>query len=852
MTDNNDNNEFSGIEHLAIEEALTKYYLDYGMSVITGRALPDVRDGLKPVHRRVLFAMYGLKNWHNAQYKKSARIVGDVVGKYHPHGDTAVYDTLVRMAQPFSMKVGLVDGQGNFGSIDGDSPAAMRYTESRMTKVSEQMFKDIDLDTVDFELNYDGQEEMPTCLPLGYPNLLVNGTEGIAVGVATTIPPHNPIEAINCVQKIVADRLNSVDTPIEALMDIMPAPDFPTGGVVHGLMGMHDAWTKGRAKFKIRSKWHEELSESGNAMVVVTEIPYQVNKAFLIERLVEVTSPQGDAKLVEVEGVREIIDESSQEVGLRICIEIKSGYEPEIVFNALAKKSRLEDSFSYNSTVLVDGIPKVLGIRDILDHFIDHRMEVVTRRTNTLLEQAKNKQYLLTGLIKALDEDKLDRVIELIRGSVTRQDAAEALCDFLVIEEDQAFEILDMRLQKLTSSQKDDLVERFDSLTKQIEEYVVILGSEEVRYNIIMSELEDQKDIFSNIKDPDTNKYLYTERASDFVLEEISIDLASLTKEEECTILLSNDGYIRRMPLDDFELQNRGTRGKRRMDLGKKDFIQQSVNAHSHDDIAIITQSGHVYTTEAYNIPDMEKGRYIQNVIDIDVESDPILMVTPIDLDSDGYFVMLTEAGVIKKTRLCDYKGSRRKSGLIGIDLREGDKIVFCGVCGDEDEIIIVNSNNLSVRFSSGDVRVTSRKTCGVKGMTLVDGSKVIGGAVIHKNDIGYLACITQNGLVKLTNIDDYRLQRRGGKGVKAFKSNEKTGSLFKALYLSDLSGDLITTTKKGVTNRVNLSKIRVTSRATSGVKLISIDDNDVIADVFYADSDSEVDSLMEDTTEES
>jgi DNA gyrase subunit A len=818
-----------------IEDTLEENYLAYGLSVIKDRAIPDVRDGLKPVHRRVLFAMHILKNRHNAAYKKSARIVGDVVGKYHPHGDTAVYDTIVRMAQPFSMKVCLVDGQGNFGSIDADSPAAMRYTESRMTKICDSMFEELGLDTVNFIPNYDGSEMMPEVLPVKYPNLIVNGTEGIAVGLATTIPPHNPIEALNCIENIVRKYKNNEAVILEELIDIMPAPDLPTGGTIHSLNDSHDIWTTGRGKFKVRANWTEEVSDSGNAMIVIDEIPYQVVKAKLVEALAELTSPNHN-DIVEVEGVKEIIDESAKGL-IRITIEIKSDFHPEIIFNKLAQKSNLDKHYSYNSTVLVNGLPRVIGILEMMEHFISFREEVIVRKINKLLSDAVTEQHVLTGLIKALEVSKVDHVIELIKTSSDGTEANARLRDFLEIDEGQAQKILQLRLQKLTSTQVDDLVKTYSGLTSDIEYYNKVLASRDEVLDIILTDCAEQKDIFLNIKHSETNKYLYTSRHSVFSRENMNLDMASLTKEEDCTVIFSKEGYIRRIPVEEFETQNRGTRGKKRMVLGKKDHITHSINCHSHSDISFITKSGKIMTIKAFNIPTNDKGRFVENVLtSVEYTLDPIIYILEMDLsDQNKSLVFVTENGMIKKTPISMYQSSMRKGGIAAIKLNEGDTVNDVFLATDEDDIIVLNNHNLSIRASVAGVRSTSRNSIGVKAMNLKSGAKIVGSSIISTNE-GFLICLSENGLLKITPISGYKCQRRGGKGLKAFKASERTGQIFRGLFVEDLENDIIISTKDGISNRFSLDSFRVTSRTSSGSKVIKISTGDHLADVFIAD----------------
>jgi DNA gyrase subunit A len=824
-------------------------FLDYATYVIFERALPDIRDGLKPVHRRILWAQHVMGNHYNKPYKKSARIVGDVIGKYHPHGDTAVYDTLVRMAQPFSLRANLVDGQGNFGSIDGDNPAAMRYTESRQTKFSDSMFDDIDKETVRMVDNYDGTEQMPEVLPVRFPNLLINGTQGIAVGMAANIPTHNPIEVMECVKYLYECRGQDIEPEIDHLLTLLPAPDFPTGGIVHGLSDMRDIWLTGRGKMRLRAKWHEEQTTSGRSVLVITEIPYQVKKEALMEKIIELANPdKKKGGKVEVEGLSAIRDESAKDI--RIVIELKRDFEADIIFNTLLKHSMLEISISYNPTVLVNGKPEVVGLLSILQHYVLFREEVIVKRTEYLDRKAASRSFLLEGLTKALDA--LDQVIELIKKSATPADAVASLMDFLSLDEVQARHIIEMRLSRLTSSQREDLLVEITALQAKRDEYAKILTDEEYRLSLMSIDNDEQLALFASTPNVDGH-YTYGKRLTATNHLRINSDLAALTKEEPCTILYTSNGYLRRMPTENLAGQNRGTRGKRHMKLKEGDYIQQSLSSHSHDSLLIITERGHVYGLKAYDIPDIEKGRFISNVIEIP-ETEKVLMIVPVDLaDEDQFLTMVTEKGYIKRTSIADYQNSFRKSGLIGIDLRENDKIVFSGTCCEDDDIALVNNNNLIIRFNVNrdSLRPLKRSSMGVKGMELNEQVSVIGGAIVSSDEAGYLVCITMSGMVKITPMGEYRVQKRAGKGLRAFRESDKTGKLFKSLIVRELDGDLITTTKNGVTNRIALNNISVTGRTTSGVKLVKLDDNDAMADVFSVLNDDAEELSFEDVSTE-
>lgn len=831
MSDKLENNNDLNAENVDFKNIAENKFLDYSMYVIVDRALSDVRDGLKPVHRRILFAQNQLKNFYNKPFKKSARIVGDVIGKYHPHGDTAVYDSLVRMAQPFSLRANLIEGQGNFGSIDGDSAAAMRYTESRQSIFADSMFTDIDKETVKMIPNYDGSEMMPEIVPTRFPNLLINGSEGIAVGMASYIPTHNPMEVLSCVDYLLEKRLNGEEPSIDELMTIMPAPDFSTGGVVHGLSQMRDVWSSGRGKVKLRAKWFEEELENGRKALIINEIPYQVRKEKLVDKIVFLCNPNKEKSgKIEVEGVFDIRDESTKDI--RIVIELKKDADPEIVFNSLLKNSSLQTSISYNATVLVNGVPKTIGLLEILNHFIEFRKEIITKRTIFLEDKAKKRMYFLEALYMALEN--LDDVISLIRNSENPSQAVDKLVDFLKIKEDQARFIIDMKLSRLTSSQKEDIANETAELRKKIDEYQEILNSESEILNIIKEESDEQSDVFANTRNTEYRTFFsYSKRLTDTNYDEILTDLASLTKEEECTIIYSNNGYIRRMPLSEMEIQNRGTRGKRSMTLKKDDFVVKSIPSHSHNQLLIVSEKGKVFALNAYEIPEVDSGRFIGNIIEIP-EDEKILMIIPINInESDKYLTMITKFGIVKKSPIDNYKNAFRKSGLIGISLKENDSVIFAGSCSKDDTIVAVNSSNLLIRFEADKLRSLPRTSVGVRAMKLNDDELIIGGATVDPKEESYLACITESGMIKITEMNEYKIQNRSGKGVKSFKESDRTGKLFKALVITDLNTDLVTTTKNGISNRISIDKINITKRNTSGVKLIKIDKNDRIADSF-------------------
>lgn len=834
------NNEIvSKINNVKLENIVGKKWLDYAMSVIVDRALPFAQDGLKPVHRRILWSMYLLDNKHNKPYKKSARIVGDVIGKYHPHGDVAVYDAMVRMAQPFSMRVPLIDGQGNFGSIDGDSPAAMRYTESRMTIFAEKMFADIEKDTVDMIDNYDGTEKMPETLPLRFPNLLINGTQGIAVGMATSIPCHNPIEVLNSVLYLLDKEMEVSDKNIDELMALIPAPDFPTGGIVHGLKDMRDAWLRGFGSMRLRAKWFASEDAYGNPKIVITEIPYQVKKEDLIKQISALGSPnkeKGDR--IDVEGIKSVQDYSSKE-GIEIEIVLKKDADPDSVFNLLAKMSNLEVSINYNNTVLVNNRPVVLGLLDLLKNFIYHREEVIERRTKFLLRKSQERQHILLGLINALG--KLDDVIELIKKSKTNIEAKESLKEFLGVDDIQADSILRMQLRSLTTSEIGDLENEFNEINQKIAGYELILSSRKELHNVIRQETLEQIELFSSVRN-DKGLNIYSDRLTESVYAKMDTDLAALTKEEESVVFFSKNGFIRRMPQEDVQEQNRGTRGKSYMKLQKDDSLMNSVLCHSHDVLMFVSNKGQVYSLYAYEINDVERGRHINNILEVP-EGEEIKIMLPVDYSQDDeYLVFVTSNGIVKKTRLSDYKNSFRKTGLKGLTIRDGDEIKFAKIAKNGDELVIASDASKVIKFPINEdtIRTLSRSASGVKGMNL-DGDKVADVTVVPSGDKGFLIAITETGMIKITDISQYRSQARGGKGLMAMKKTDRTGRLYKVIYTETLDMDIVVTSSSGYSNRISIANINATNRVTSGVRLVKLSDGDKLVSATLVNKDESI-----------
>lgn len=839
------NNEIdtSKLHYGSIEEIAQQKYLDYAMSVITSRALPDVRDGLKPVQRRILYSMHVLKSSYNGAYKKSARIVGDVIGKYHPHGDSSVYDAMVRMAQPFSLRMLLIDGQGNFGSVDGDSAAAMRYTEARFHKFSDQMFDDIDLNTVNMQENYDGSDTEPTVLPVKIPNLLINGVQGIAVGMASNIPPHNPIEVMEAVKYIVDCYLNSTTPEISKLVEIVPAPDFPTKGLVHGTESMIEAWESGRAKMKLRSKWREEIID-GRRVIVVYELPYQVNKEKLKKKITDLALPNNDKDSPtygkpEVEGIYEVIDESDK-TGTRLSIYLKNGFEPDIIFNQLLKITELETSINYNCTVISKGEPKLYGLRQILEEFIAHRNEVILRRTKTLYEKNLAREIILEGLMKAVSKDNLDKVIALIRGSKETSEAREKLINLLDVNEIQANAILELNLKRLTGLEINNIELELETRRTENIAYREIIDNQNKRWNIILEESNTQIEQFLNEKE-DFDRYWtnlpYSKRLSDTQYSMIENNLGSLIKEEDCVIMVSNDGYIRRCPTEELKEQNRGTQGNKRFDLKKNDYLKTSIDVFSHDSIMFLTKMGRAFTIKAYEIGTGLSGTHINNIISKLETNDEVIKVLVVDFESNLEMVLVTKKGMVKRSSILDYKNSEVfKAGIRTMKL-ENDELFEAFTSNSETDLMFFKEDNSVSRTNIENFNIKkTRLTMGVRGTKL--NSELVGVIPVSNGDEESLvAIVTENGLIKVSNVKDYRESSRNSKGVKAFKENERSGKIVRALPIKNIKDDIIVSTKRGVINRINLEQFRVTGRVSTGCKLIDLSKGDEIISVFTIES---------------
>ncbi|MDG1238995.1 MAG: DNA gyrase subunit A [Flavobacteriales bacterium] len=822
---------------VSIEDEMKTAYIDYSMSVIVSRALPDVRDGLKPVHRRVLFGMQELGVRSNSSFRKSARIVGDVLGKYHPHGDSSVYDTMVRMAQHWSLRYPLVDGQGNFGSVDGDSPAAMRYTEARLKKAAEELLSDLDKDTVDFSANFDDSLTEPTVLPTRIPNLLVNGSSGIAVGMATNMAPHNLSEVIDGTIAYINNR----DIDVDGLMEFIKAPDFPTGGTIYGYEGVKNAFHEGRGRIVMRAKATiEEIRENREA-IIVTEIPYQVNKADMIQKTASLVN-EG-----KVEGISEIRDESDRK-GMRIVYEIKRDAIPNVVLNKLFKYTSLQTSFSVNNIALVKGRPVVLNLKDLIIHFVDHRHEVVIRRAKFELRKAEDRAHILEGLIIA--SDNIDEVIALIRGSKSPDEAREKLMKKFKLSEVQSKAIVEMRLRQLTGLEQNKLRAEYDELLKIIEDLKDILDKESRRMEIIKTELLEVK-----------NKY-GDERRSIIEYSANEMRIEDLIPNEEVAITISHAGYIKRTSLNEYKVQNRGGVGSKGSATRDKDFLQELFVATNHNWLLIFTEKGKCFWMRIFEVPEgnkAAKGRAIQNLINIEQDDKVKAYVVVKDIKdeeytSNNYIIMCTKKGVIKKTSLEAYSRPRT-NGINAIGIREGDELLEAKLTNGESEILMAINSGRAIRFNESKVRSMGRTASGVRGITLGATDEVIG-MVCAQDFSRTIMVVSENGYGKRTLLNDpetnepiYRVTNRGGKGVKTLNVTEKTGNLIAIKSVTD-EDDLMIINKSGLTIRMHVADIRTQGRATQGVKLINLKGKDQIAAVAKVEKDDEEHEANESDTE--
>ena len=795
-----------------IEDEMKSAYIDYSMSVIVSRALPDVRDGLKPVHRRVLFGMHELGVRSTSSHKKSARIVGEVLGKYHPHGDTSVYDTMVRMAQEWSLRYMLIDGQGNFGSVDGDSPAAMRYTEARMRKIADEMLADIEKDTVDHQLNFDDSLKEPTVLPTRIPNLLVNGASGIAVGMATNMPPHNLSEVVDG----TVAYIDNSDIEIDELITHIKAPDFPTGGIIYGYEGVKEAFHTGRGRVVMRGKASFEEVQ-GRECIIVTEIPYQVNKADMIKKTADLVNDK------KIEGISAIRDESDRK-GMRIVYILKRDAIPNIVLNMLYKYTALQSSFSVNNIALVKGKPKLLNLKEIIHHFVEHRHEVVVRRTTFELKKAEDRAHILQGLIIA--SDNIDEVIAIIRGSANVEEARNSLMERFKLTEIQAKAIVEMRLRQLTGLEQDKLREEYDELLKTIEDLKDILAKKERRMQIIKDELMEVKEKYGD------------ERRSEINFAGGDLSIEDMIPDEQVVITISHAGYIKRTPLTEYKTQNRGGVGQKASSTRNEDFLEHLFVGTNHQYMLFFTQKGKCFWMRVFEIPEgsrTSKGRAIQNLINIETDDKVKAFICTRDLKDEDYVnshyvIMATKKGTVKKTSLEQYSRPRQ-NGINAITIKDGDELLEAKLTTGTSQIMLGLKSGKAIRFEEGKTRPMGRNAAGVRGITLADDKdEVIGMISVHNFEDDILV-VSENGYGKRSSIEDYRITNRGGKGVKTISITEKTGGLVAIKNVSD-TDDLMIINKSGIAIRMSVEDLRVMGRATQGVRLINLKEDDSIAAV--------------------
>ncbi|MDA0729024.1 MAG: DNA gyrase subunit A [Bacteroidetes bacterium] len=819
------------IIQINISDEMKSAYIDYSMSVIVSRALPDVRDGLKPVHRRVLYGMLDLGVLSNRPHKKSARIVGEVLGKYHPHGDSSVYDTMVRMAQHWSLRYPMVDGQGNFGSIDGDNPAAMRYTEARLRKAAEDMLSDLEKETVDFRPNFDESLQEPTVLPAKLPNLLVNGAAGIAVGMATNMPPHNLSEVVDGMIHLI----NQPDCTVDELMEHVKAPDFPTGGVIHGIEGVRDAFHTGRGRVVIRGRARFEETKTGREVIIVEEIPYQVNKADMVRKTAELVNEK------RIEGISEIRDESDRN-GMRIVYELKRDAIPNVVLNKLYKYTQLQTSFSVNNIALVAGRPELLNLKQMMFHYVEHRHEVVVRRTNFDLRKAEERAHILQGLIIALDN--IDEVIALIRASKTPEEARTGLMETFDLSEIQARAILDMRLQKLTGLERDKLRAEYDELMTLIADLKDILDKKDHRMDIIKSELMEVKERFGD------------DRRSTIEYSSADLSIEDMIPDEQVVVTISHAGYIKRTRLAEYRAQGRGGVGSKGSSTRDEDFLESIFTATNHNWLLIFTAKGRCFWMRIFEVPEgskQSKGRAIVNLINLESD-DKVLAYIPVqdlkdeDYVNGNYVILCTKKGLVKKTSLEAYSRPR-SNGINAVTIREDDELLAAKLTNGDSEIIMGLRSGKAIRFHESTARAVGRTAMGVRGVTLGGPKDEVIGMVCINDASSDILVVSENGFGKRSAVEDYRVTNRGGKGVKTLQVTEKTGDLISILNVTD-DNDLMIINKSGITIRMAVDEMRVMGRATQGVRLISLRGKDAIAAVCKVPKSDEEDEEMMDQAE--
>ena len=822
-----DENIFDRINEVDLKKTMEDSYIDYAMSVIASRALPDVRDGLKPVQRRILYAMKELSNTPDKPHRKCARIVGDTMGKYHPHGDSSIYGALVNLAQSWSTRYMLVDGHGNFGSVDGDGAAAMRYTEARLSKISVEMLSDIEKDTVDFTPNFDETEKEPTVLPSRYPNLLVNGASGIAVGMATNIPPHNLTEVIDAVNKIIDNKvLEDRDTEIDEILQIVKGPDFPTGAHILGRTGIEEAYRTGRGKIIVRAVTDIEPMANGKNRIVVTELPYLVNKARLIEYIADMV------KNKRIDGITELRDESNRS-GMRICIELRRDVNPNIILKKLYKHTQLQTTFGTNMLGLVNNEPVVMNLKQMLGFYLEHQENVVRRRSQYELNKAEERAHILKGLLMALDY--IDEVISIIRGSKTTAEAKEKLIERFSLDDVQAQAIVDMRLRALTGLEREKLQGEYDSLQERIKELKEILADVKKLLGVIKEEINVIRDKYGD------------ERRSQIVADDSDITNDDLIPDENTVIAMTNMGYIKRMTIDNFKSQNRGGKGIKGMQTIEEDFIEDLLMTTTHHYILFFTNKGRVYRLKAYQIPEASRtarGTAMVNLLQLQPEEQVTAVINIRKETTDGYLFMATKRGIVKKTALSEY-ANIRKTGLQAINLREDDDLIEVKLTNNENDVFLITKNGMCIRFNEKDVRPTGRASMGVIGMTIDDTDEIV---AMQLDDQGeQLLIVSENGLGKRTEIKEFTTQHRGGKGVKCYKIVEKTGLVIGAKSVND-NNEIMLITKAGIIIRMAVESISILGRITSGVKLMNVDGDNVIAKIAKVRED---DKVVEEDTEE-
>ena len=824
-----DDKIFDQIQQVDLKKTMETSYIDYAMSVIASRALPDVRDGLKPVQRRVLYSMIELSNTPDKPHRKCARIVGDTMGKYHPHGDSSIYGALVNMAQPWSTRYPLVDGHGNFGSVDGDGAAAMRYTEARLSRISLQMIEDINKDTVDFTPNFDETESEPTVLPSRFPNLLVNGTTGIAVGMATNIPPHNLREVIDAVVKLIDNDIEGKETTIDELMEAVKGPDFPTGGVILGTSGINEAYRTGRGKIRVRAVTDIEPMENGKNRIVVTELPYLVNKARLIEKIAELHKDK------KIDGITDLRDETSRE-GMRVVIELRRDVNPSVVLNLLYKHTQLQDTFGVINLALVDGQPKILNLYELLNYYLMHQKEVVTRRTQFDLKKAEARAHILEGLIIA--QDNIDEVINIIRSSRTTQEAKNRLIERFSLSDEQAQAIVDMRLKALTGLEREKLEAELKDLIALIAELKEILADEKKLLGVIREEI-----LAISAKYGD-------DRRTQIGYDEYDMSMEDLIPETNTVITMTKVGYIKRMSIDNFKAQHRGGKGIKGMETIEDDYIVEMLMTTSHHYLMFFTNTGRVYRIKAYEIPEASRtsrGTAIINLIPLQPGEKITAMIPIKEYNDDHYLFMATRKGIVKKTPITDY-ANIRKNGLAAINLREDDKLIEVKVTDNTEEVFLFTKFGQCIRFKETDVRSTGRTTMGVIGMNLAPDDVVIAMQLASQGDS--VMIVSENGLGKCTLIDEFTAQNRGGKGVKCYKITEKSGNLVGVKSVSK-DDEIMLITTEGIIIRMQVNDTTLLGRVTTGVKLINLGDGIKVASIAKVVEDKSLIPQEEDNTEE-